>query len=236
MALLRRVSGPFRELGWGLGSLYLMNRLLRLLSPEWGLYPYEFVVQRIPEQPLLPPALASGGYAERLLPGSGWLIPSGVPAHTLLERFSRGDGGVAAIRKNQLAGYAWWAVQSYQEQEVRCTFEWEGGRESVFDFDVHVRPEHRMGLGFMAVWDALAEQLRREGVRYSYSRISRFNIGSQRAHARLGASAIGRVLFMRAGPLTVALTGQVPYVRVALGGGCRLRLRLDLAGLSWVRS
>jgi len=213
-----------------------MNRLLGLLSPAWGIHPYAFVVQKIPDRPLLPPALAKNGHAERLLPGSDWLDHTGIAAHTLLERFSRGDGGVVAIRKNQLVGHAWWAVRPYPEPEARCTFEWGDGSDAVFDFDVYVRPEQRMGIGFMAVWDALAEELRSQGVQYTYSRISRFNLASQRAHARLGATAIGQAIFLCAGPLTIALTAQAPFLRMALGSGCRLRLRLDRAGLHWVRT
>ena len=230
---VRRLAGPFREFGGSIGLLYVIDRMLRLLSPTWGVYPYQFVVQRMPEKPFLPPALSKNLCIERLMPASPWLDKTAVPAQVISDRFARGACGVAVLRKGQLVGYAWWSATGYAEQEVCCTFDLSELARVVFDFDVHVMPEHRMGMGFMAVWHAFAEELRRDGVEHSYSRISRFNSASLRAHARLGARPIGRAVFVRAGLLTMALRAQFPFVRVTLGNSCRLRLRLGMKGVDW---
>lgn len=228
---VKRLVGPFREFGGVVGSLYLVDRMLKQLSPNWGVYPYAFVVQPIPDQPLLPPALSKNICVARLSPSGPWLDKIAVPDQVMADRFARGFCGIAVLRKGELVGYAWWSVASYPEQEVRCKFELREPVHAVFDFDVHVMPEHRMGLGFMSVWHAFAEELRREGVQRSYSRISRFNLASLRAHARLGARPIGRAIFVRAGALTLTLMGRFPFLRVTLGDGCRLRL--GMKGVDW---
>ena len=230
---VRRLAGPFREFGGVIGGLYLVDWALKLLSPAWGVYPYAFVVQPIPDQPLLPSALSKNIGVERLRPSGPWLDQMVVPAPVLANRFAQGACGIAVLRKGQLTGYAWWTAASYPEQEVRCNFVLSEPAHAVFDFDVHVMPEHRMGLGFMSVWHAFVEELRRDGVKHSYSRISRFNLASLRAHARLGAQPIGRAIFVRVGALTLALMGRFPFVGVSLGDACCLSLRLSRKGVDW---
>ncbi|MFY7863799.1 GNAT family N-acetyltransferase [Roseateles sp.] len=236
VACAKRLTAPLREFGFGLGVLYLLDRSLRALSSAWGIYPYAFVVQPIPEKPLLPPMMSKHGRAERLTPSSPWLSEAPLASSVFAERLARGDCGVVALRKEQLLGYAWWSAKGYFEQEVRCTFEVEDAARAVFDFDVYVRPEHRMGLGFIAVWDALSEELRQGRVELTYSRISRFNLASLRAHSRFGAKEVGRVVFMRAGGLTLAVSAQFPFLRIGMGDGLQLRLSLGKAGLTWLTS
>lgn len=229
--VLKRVFGPFREFGAFHGTLYALNQMLRRLSPNCGVYPYEFYVQPIGDRPLLPPALLKTLRAERLAPGHALLAAVPVPVPVLAARFAHGAQAVVALRKEEPVGYAWWCGGGYEEQEVRCTFEVATSETAVFDFDVYVLPSHRMGLGFMSVWHVFMEQLRGAGVTHSYSRISAFNLASRRAHARLGARVIGRAVFVRLGPLSLALTGRFPYARAAVGRGCGLRMRLSMQGV-----
>ena len=227
----KRVAGIFREFGAIHGVLYAVDQVLRRLSPSCGVYPYEFYLQPIGDRPLLPPALLKTLSAERLAPGHALLAVVPVPQPVLAARFAHGAQAVVALRNAEPLGYAWWCKGTYQEQEVRCTFEVAASEAAVFDFDVYVLPAHRMGLGFMSVWHVFMEQLRDAGVTHSYSRISAFNLASRRAHARLGARVIGRAVFVRLGPLSLALTGRFPYARAALGDGCGLRMRLDTQGV-----
>ena len=231
VAQFRRFAGPFREFGVVVGLMYMVDRMLRLLSPSWGVFPYEFVVQPLPEGTFLPPALTKNVSGERVEPTSPWLGKFAAPAQTIASRFALGACGVAALRKGQLVGYAWWSREQYAEDEVRCSFVLSEPAHAVFDFDVHVMPEHRMGLGFMTVWHVFAEELRREGVQRSYSRISLFNTASLRAHVRLGSRPIGRVIFIRVGPLVLALMGRFPFLRAAFGDGRRMRFRLGIGGV-----
>ncbi len=206
---LHRLREPFRDFGLVDGCLYLADRLLRALSPSCGLYPYEFLVQRVPATGLLPAALAKNIAAERLVPGHPLLMHVSAPASEVAHRFAAGAQGVAATRKAKLLGYAWWCGREYFEREVRCTFVLAGSGRDVFDFDVYVLPEQRMGLGFMAVWHVLVQQMRESGVASSYSRISRFNVASRRAHLRLGARPIGRAVFVRLGALSAVFFPRI---------------------------
>ncbi len=235
MAFVLRISGPFREFGLGLGMLYLLHRALSKLSPSWGIYPYAFVMQPVPTKSLLPAAMAKGGGIEGLYPGSPRLTEATLPSAVAAARFARGDAGIAALRKGQCLGYAWWATESYLESEVNCLFEWTQDPRAVFDFDVFVRPEHRMGLGFMAVWDGLLQELRGAGIQYSFSRISRFNLSSMRAHTRLGARPIGQVSFLRVGRILLALSARPLSLKLARVGGKPLRLQLSAEGLRWLK-
>lgn len=230
---LKRWTGPFAEFGLALGFWYVLDRLLRKVWVSGVIFPYEFFLQPVAQQALLPPALSKNLQAELLGPGHALLAQVLAPRAVVADRLSHGAQCVAALRKAELLGYAWWCTREYAEQEVRCVFELPAAEPAVFDFDVHVQPAHRLGLGFMAVWHVFMQQLRSTGVSHSYSRISCFNLASRRAHVRLGARPIGRVVFIRAGSLSLALTRSFPFVRAALGPGCRLRLRLGRQGVRW---
>ena len=230
---LKRWAGPFAEFGFALGLLYVLDRALRTLGSAWGIFPYEFFLQPVALKPLLAPALAKNLQAELLVPAHPLLNSVLAPQAVVQDRLQRGAHCVAALRKAELLGYAWWCSHEYAEQEVGCVFELPAGAPAVFDFDVHVPPAHRMGLGFMAVWHVFMEQLRSAGTTHSYSRISRFNLASRRAHMRMGAAPIGRVVFVRAGSLNLAFFPRFPFLQAAFGPGCRLRLHLGAHGVQW---
>ena len=41
----RRIVGPFKEFGLAAGALYALDRALRGISPRFGLFVYELMVQ-----------------------------------------------------------------------------------------------------------------------------------------------------------------------------------------------
>ena len=222
----RRLREPLLEFGPGDGCLYLADRVLRSLHPSCGLFPYEFFVQQLPESGVLPVALAKHVAAEHLVPGHPLLNELATPHSEVARRFAAGAHAVAAVRKGKLLGYAWWCESLYLEREVRCMFVLAGSQDQVFDFDVYVLPEQRMGLGFMAVWHVLAQQLRAHGVVSSVSRISRFNLASRRAHARLGARPIGRAVFLRLGAFSAVFLPMWPFCQLVCGRDRNLQLML----------
>ena len=144
---LKRWAGPFAEFGFALGLLYVLDRALRTLGSAWGIFPYEFFLQPVALKPLLAPALAKNLQAELLVPAHPLLNSVLAPQAVVQDRLQRGAHCVAALRKAELLGYAWWCSHEYAEQEVGCVFELPAGAPAVFDFDVHVPPAHRMGLG-----------------------------------------------------------------------------------------
>lgn len=222
--MLRRVVGPFKEFGLLAGTLYVIDRLLQRLSPKLGLYVYELMVQPISSKTLLPPNLTKNlSFAE--IDRSHADI-SLMPAREDIkaQRFEQGARCLGVYRRDQLIGYVWLAFGRYEEDEVRCTYELVDAAHSVFDFDLYVLPKHRMGIAFVAIWHGANEYLRERGVRYTFSRLTRFNLASRRAHARLGGHCAGRVFFLKAWKLEAMLATVAPYV--ALTWSARVRLRL----------
>jgi hypothetical protein len=118
----------------------------------------------------------------------------------------------------------WFCRGGYEEDEVRCTFVLGRAHESVFDFDFYIFPEHRMGLAFVGLWNAANEYLHGAGVRYTFSRLTRFNLASRRAHRHLGWRVVGRALFLCLGQVQCMLATVFPYVHVSRKRSVRLTL------------
>lgn len=221
-----RVVGPFKEFGFAAGALYTLGRVLRKLSPRLGLFVYELMVQPVTGKPLLPPSrtrelafveIARGDDVVALMPARPEIKRS---------RFEQGARCLGIYRKGTLVGYIWLCFDRYDEDEVRCTYELVAPERSVFDFDLYVFPEYRMGTAFMAVWHAANVFLHERGVQFTFSRMTRFNLASRRSHARLGASCIGRALFLQAWAVELMFATVFPYLAITWGPSQRARLRL----------
>ena len=233
----RAIVGPFREFGFPAGVLYALHRVMRRVSPRLGLFVYELMVQPITAKPLLPANRARNlSFAEI---GRGHPDLDLMPARADIKasRFDQGASCLGAYRKGKLIGYVWFCSRRYEEDEVRCAYELSEPEHSVFDFDLYVMPEHRMGIGFMAIWHGANAYLYERGVRHTFSRMTRFNLPSRRAHSRLGAQCAARVVFFQAWRLEMMLASAFPYAALTWGPSRRPRLRLapDVLG-SWPAS
>lgn len=222
-----RLTGPFREFGVVVGLLYVTDRVLRAISPRVGLLLYDLVAQPIVGRDLLPPALSRNLHFEELGPGHPDLARLPIAAQVREARLAGQARCLAAYRKGVMLGSMWWCCDRYFEQEASCLFCLPPGVPAVFDFDLYVVPEQRMGMGFMAIWQGTNGLLRQQGVRIACSRISRFNSASARAHARIGARVVGRVLFLRAGPLSVMGATCAPYLSVSVNPERPIVLTID---------
>lgn len=222
----RRLLSPFREFGVFAGALYVLDRLMRSISPRLGLYVYELMVQPITGKALLPPNLTKNlRFAEI---GAGDPDVALMPAREDIkaQRYAQGARCLGVYRKEKLIGYIWFCFERYQEDEVRCTYELTVPERSVFDFDLYVLPEHRMGIGFMAVWHGANEYLRDHGVQYTFSRLTRFNLASRRAHAHLGWRCVARAVFVQAWRVEAMFATGFPFIGLTWMPTQRLRLRL----------
>jgi len=226
VGIWRRIVGPFKEFGIAAGALYAADRVLRGVSPRLGLYVYEFIAQPVGGKSLLPASRSKNlSFAE---------IPEGhpdidaMPARPEIKasRFEQGAVCLGAYRNGSLLGYVWFCFDAYDEDEVRCTYALGEPGQSVFDFDLYVLPEHRMGLGFAAVWHGANEYLQSRGIRYTFSRMTRFNLASRRSHARLGGHRVGRALFLQAWWVELMFATLAPYIHFSWRGGQGPRLVL----------
>ncbi len=223
----RRILGPFQEFGWVAGTLYTLDRALRRLSPHLGLFVYDITLQPISGAPRLPPNLRKNLRFSEILPGDPEVarMPARVDIKAL--RFTQGARCLGVYRRDSLLGYIWVCFRQYDEDEVRCTYELVAPECSVFDFDLYILPEHRLGIAFMAIWDAANQYLSERKVRYTFSRVTRFNLTSRRSHAHLGSRLVGRALFFQAWTLELMLATLEPYIALTWKPGQRVHMRLS---------
>ncbi len=222
----RTLAAPFREFGFAAGLLYAADRVLRRLSPRLGLYVYEMMAQPITGQPLLPAGRTRHlGFAEI---GEGSPEVAAMPAREDIKaaRFAQGARCLGVYRKGVLIGYLWYCRERYEEDEIRCTYELVDRERSVFDFDLYVLPEHRMGTAFLSVWHAANLFLGERGVHYTFSRLTRFNLASRRAHSHLGWRRVGRVVALKAGGVELLVSTIAPFAGLTWRPDQRVGLRL----------
>ena len=225
-ALGRRLAAPLREFGWWGGALYLADRALQRLSARMRLHAYDLMVQPIVAGDLPGARLARNLEVREIAPGAPEIAAMPVRPDAMQSRMDQRCVCLGAFRRGAMIGYMWYAQETYAEDEVRCTFVVAPAGEAVFDFDFYVYPEHRMGLGFAGLWNGANRVLRERGVRYTYSRVTRFNVASRRAHAHLGARRIGGALFLTCGGWQATLASVPPYVHACGPRGAAPRLML----------
>jgi hypothetical protein len=226
--MLRRITGPFREFGFAPGLLYAIDRALSSLSPELRLFVYEFVVQPITDKPLSARKSKSPLVIREIKSGDPAIALMPVRPEIMAARLSREATCLGAFRNDVLIGYMWFCSRSYDEDEVRCTYCIEPVSESVFDFDFYLFPEHRLGMAFATLWSGANAFLLNRGIRYTFSRLTRFNLASRRAHQHLGAKLVGRGVFLKAWKVELMLATVFPYVHVSWRDARRVRVRLSL--------
>jgi hypothetical protein len=223
--MLKKILGPFREFGLGAGLLYATDRVLSSISPRLRLHVYELMVQPISDKPLLRGSLGRQLEIREIQPGDPEIARMPVRPEIMAQRFVQRSVCLGAFRRDQFIGYMWFCFESYDEDEVRCRYRLHPVEQAVFDFDFYLFPEHRMGLGFVGLWNGANEYLTRRGIKYTFSRLTRFNLASRRSHQHLGWKVAGRALFLQAWRLELMLATVFPYVSLTAGGS---KVHLDL--------
>ena len=224
--MLQKFIGPFREFGLFTGLLYGIDRFLQGLSANLRLYAYEIMVQPITDRPLLPARLAKRLEIREIKEGDPEVLLMPARPDIKESRFRQNAICLGAFQNEQFIGYMWFCFREYEEDEVRCTFVLNPEAEAVFDFDLYIFPEHRLGLGFVGIWNGANQFLSARGIKYTYSRLTQFNVASRRAHDHLGWKRVGRTVFFQAWCVEVMAATVFPYVHVSLTRGNRVRLKL----------
>ena len=207
---LESLRDAVRRLGLREGLLFAVATVLsRISGGHARLYRYRFVAQ-----PVGAPLRA--GQSRESIRSVGADDPLVAqfprPAHVVAKRFRMGAHCFVAERNGRFAGFLWLKEKHYPEDEVRCAYILEATDAAVWDFDVHVEPDFRLGRTFVRLWDYANGWMRENGYRWTISRISAFNRESLAAHARLGIQPIGSATFLRLGTLQIALLDRAPFV------------------------
>lgn len=224
--MLERYLSPFREFGPADGLLYATDRALARLASGLRLYCYDLMAQPVPDHRILPAHVAEKFVIRQIHRDDPEAAAMPVRPEIRDARYAQNAICLGAFRRGELIGYIWFAFGEYEEDEVRCTFVVHPPLSSVFDFDLYVFPEHRMSFAFMAIWDGANAFLRSRGIRRSFSRLTRFNTGSRRAHLKLGSKAVGQAMFFKAWRIEFMVANISPYVHASWSPTRRARIAL----------
>lgn len=210
------VVSALRSLGVINGLTYLAGRLLQKFSGgRCRIIRYYLVAQPIPDnpQPLCKPSesdLVSTVSVSDAVVGS---FPR--PAEVIASRFARQHTCLVATSKGRFSGFLWYALEHYEEDEVCCLFDLDPKANGVWDYDVHVEPQFRLGRTFARLWDEANRRLSEQGFRWSFSRISAFNVQSLQSHKKLGLKVLSSLTFFCFGPLQIMVSSCAPYINMS---------------------
>jgi hypothetical protein len=197
------------------GTLYLVHRVLDRFGG--ALHRYEFVAQPVAPRPLLSGARGRSIEVRPVAADDPALRQMPLTPDVIARRAGQGAVCFGAFKGEEMLGCLWLCLGPYEEDEVRCRFVPSPAGRACWDFDVYLRPEHRLGLGFARLWDAANAYLRERGIEWSVSRISAFNPRSLAAHSRLGIRRLGSAVFFRLGRVQLTLSSLPPKAHFSLG-------------------
>jgi hypothetical protein len=222
LSKLRRLA---RELGWRNAMLYLIHRVL-LKTGRASLYHYYIIAQPVASAPLLHQRRGRSIVISRRPPTPD----SAAFPLSLIEvelRTRRGDVCLTAYKNNVVCGYLWLCFVQFNESEVRCKFETTPADTTVWDFDLYIVPEHRLGFTFVQLWDEAYALLRERRIAWTMSRISTYNAVSWASHRRLGALRLGTATFLSIGPCQLSVATMSPFLprSFSVGSAPVLRIR-----------
>lgn len=210
---MQRLKHTIDQLGWLNGCIYLMARLLSMVSgTRIALHKYYFVAQPVPQNRWLAPRRGASVEVRQISQTDPITKEFPRSEAVLIYRFSQGAICLTALKADKFIGYLWFTLGAYDEDEVRCRYIPLPVGKSAWDFDVYLHPEHRNGIAFLKLWDEANSFLLSKGIRWSLSRISAFNSNSMQSHGRMGAHRMGSATFVSIGSFQLSMATVSPYL------------------------
>ena len=204
----------WRQLRREMGAFWAVIYGLHKVGKKFGLNisAYRFAFQPVPEKRLLKkPDNIEFRWLETFVPE---MLVEDRKAAWVQARLARGDRCLAAYKEGELIAFLWLAGKHYPEDDARCDYRLEA-ETLVWDYDVYVAPRYRVTRLFAQLWDEANEALYQQGVRWSVSRISAFNVASIHSHRRRGAVLRGAAIFINAGRWQVLVANRRPFFHVS---------------------
>ena len=211
-ALVREFRSSVARIGTVDTCLYVASRVLdACFRGRIRIVKYYFMAQPVAEGSATRGA-RSGSFVLTFIDGNSPLFAQiERPPEVIAQRFAQGARCLAATTDDAtLAGFLWFVVGPYEEDEVRARFDPMPSGRSAWDFDVTILPRYRMGRLFSYLWDRAGSELSSQGVSHTLSRISAFNGPSIASHRRLGARVVGEALFLCLGRLQLMRASVAP--------------------------
>lgn len=225
MTAIAKFAGLVRAFGAPNAALYVFGRALRTVFPRVNVYRYYIVAQPVAPADLLPARRGKSIEVRELTRGDPAFAALPLDERVLDFRFAQDALCLGAFQDGRPIGCLWLAFGAYEEDEVRCVFGLPAG--VAWDFDVYLRPDARLGFGFLRLWDAANAELRGRGVGWSMSRISGFNPGSMASHARLKATRVGSLTALKGPRRQLVLSSCPPRVSFGRHDGELPRFRFQ---------
>ena len=224
---LSNLASLYNELGASTFFAYCIHTALRKLGKQNALQYYHFYSQPIgPSNPHDPKRKSAFTFTwhESFSP---LMLQLPRPEHRLRDRFKQKTTCVLGSKCGKLVSCAWFAYEAYEEDEVWCRYDFSSSPESVWDYDIFVSPDYRLGRAFHLTWQAAASRLYIAGYRRTLSRISAYNPNSLKSHERLGAQRCGSALYLRLGTLQIMASNKAPYLQMTANQKDRPVLHFD---------
>lgn len=219
LLMVEPLVSAINSLGLINGMLYLIGRAMQAISGgRWRLIRYYLVAQPVPN-PFTPACRPSEKDKVLEVTLSYPILESFPRPYSVIHgRFKKNYVCFAASNKQKFSGFLWFARGSYDEDEVHCRFLLAAPNSTVWDFDVHVEPDFRLGRTFARLWDAANERFSSSGIEWSISRISAFNKQSLQSHGRMGIRRLHILTFVCFGKLQIGIMSCRPYLSICWNG------------------
>lgn len=223
---ISKFSALIKDLGPLDGLIFVVARLLsRITGGRAKIVRYYLVAQPVPPNSPLPQSTGRTtiGFTP---PGDPITLQFPRSEEIIAARYHAGSRCITAIAAGRFAGFLWIARDGYDEDAVRCRYEFQVPQKSAWDFDVYVTPDFRIGRTFSRLWQTANHALSSVGVEWSYSRIESSNPKSLSAHHRLGIQRLFSVTFICVGTLQLTLAGAYPFLHLSPSKRTRPTFRL----------
>jgi hypothetical protein len=224
--MFRRLRSAIAELGPLNAVLYGLNRVFERARFAPRVFHYKLVVQPVLTSRLCPEGLGRDMLVRSIDHDEVWIDRMPITESAKRARLRQDTTCLGAFRNDEMIGYLWVCRGGYEEDEVRCRFEPLPAEAAVWDFDLYVFPQHRLGPAFARLWDETYSRLRAGGVLWTFSRISALNPRSLAVHRRLEARILGSAIFLKSRRFQLMLATVPPYVHVSVRSSMRPVIRL----------
>lgn len=160
------------------------------------------------------PDMPKGFRVEPISPGALLEHVIDVPPDVQALRFDQNMTCLAAFnRKDELVGITWVGAGPFEEDAMPIRFHVPS--DAAWDAGLWIKPQHRLGRGFAALWAGTAEWLRAHDRRWSISWIADYNLPSLLSHRRMGAVTMNQVMTFRFFRWQYMAEGRPKLVRIS---------------------